>query len=85
MYFYGSNSTKIDGVRVGDWKYVINGYRKTSWRKLTKEDTKIKLFNLKENKSEAENVIDSNAKKAKQLLKQMTRYDANLEKNISKK
>ncbi|WP_405291812.1 sulfatase [Algibacter sp. Ld11] len=85
MYFYGSNSTKIDGVRVGDWKYVINGYRKTSWRKLTKEDTKIKLFNLKENKSEAENVIDSNAKKAKQLLKQMTRYDANLEKDISKK
>jgi arylsulfatase A len=85
MYFYGSNSTKIDGVRVGDWKYVINGYRKTSWRKLTKEDTKIKLFNLKENKSEAENVIDSNAKKAKQLLKQMTRYDKALEKDISKK
>lgn len=85
MYFYGSNSTKIDGVRVGDWKYVINGYRKTSWRKLNKEDTKIKLFNLKENKSEAENVIDINAKKAKQLLKQMTRYDANLEKDISKK
>ncbi|MDV7185902.1 sulfatase [Lutibacter sp. TH_r2] len=82
MYFYSSNSTKIDGVRVGDWKYVINGYRKTSWRKLTKEDTKIKLFNLKENKSEAENVIELNYKKAKKLLKRMNYFDAELEKDI---
>ncbi|SDW32375.1 arylsulfatase A [Lutibacter oricola] len=82
MYFYGSNSTKIDGVRLSDWKYLIEGYRKASWRKLTEEDTKIKLFNLKEDKSESKNVIDLNAKQAKKLLKKMQRFDAELEKDI---
>lgn len=27
MYFYFSNSDKMDGVRVGDWKYLSQGYK----------------------------------------------------------
>ncbi|MBT2161388.1 sulfatase family protein [Zobellia barbeyronii] len=85
MIFYGSNSTKIDGIRVGDWKYLIKGYRKTSWHKLSEADLKIKLFNVKDDKSESENVIDLNAKKAKKLLKRMQHFDTDLEMDISKK
>lgn len=85
MYFYQSNSTKIDGIRVGDWKYLINGYRKTTWRKLSEADLKIKLYNIKDDKSESENVIGLYAKKAKKLFKQMKNFDTDLEKDISKK
>ncbi|WP_282134019.1 sulfatase family protein [Seonamhaeicola maritimus] len=84
MFFYGSNSTKIDGIRLGDWKYLINGYRKTSWRKLTEEDLKMKLFNLKEDKSESRNLIETKTKKANELVKRMQRFDADLEKDIAK-
>ncbi|GAA4237896.1 sulfatase [Postechiella marina] len=84
MYFYGSNSTKIDGVRIQDWKYLINGYRKASWRKANLEEDKIKLFNLKEDISESKNVIDDNPNKAKALLNRMMSFDADLEKDIAK-
>ncbi|WP_066631063.1 sulfatase family protein [Labilibacter marinus] len=84
MYFYGSNSTKIDGIRVGDWKYIINGYRKTSWRKLSEEDLKPKLYNLKNDVSEKNNVIEEYPEKAQELIKQMNAYDATLEKSTKK-
>ncbi|WP_075601853.1 sulfatase family protein [Saccharicrinis aurantiacus] len=84
MYFYGSNSTKVDGIRMGDWKYVINGYRKTSWRKLSEEDLKPKLFNLKNDISESKNVISQHPEKAEELIKQMNQFDADIDKDISK-
>ncbi|MCL7763989.1 sulfatase [Polaribacter sp. Z014] len=85
MYFYGSNSTKIDGIRQGDWKYLIKGYRKAGWYKPKGDDLKIKLFNLKEDISESENLIEKNPKKANELLNKMKDYDADLTKDISKK
>ncbi|QVY66003.1 sulfatase [Polaribacter sp. Q13] len=85
MYFYGSNSTKIDGIRQGDWKYLIKGYRKAGWYKPKGDDLKIKLFNLKEDISESENLIEKNPEKANELLNKMKDYDADLTKDISKK
>lgn len=80
MYFYSSNSTKIDGIRLGDWKYLIQGYRKTPSKKFTEEDLKPKLFNLKENMFEGDNLIEKYPEKAVELVHKMKNFDADLEK-----
>lgn len=82
MYFYGSNSTKIDGIRVGDWKYIKQGYRQTSWRKLTEEDMKDKLYNMKKDMAEMNNLNDVYPEKTEELKQQMFEFDASLGKNI---
>lgn len=85
MYFYGSNSTKIDGIRVGDWKYLIQGFRKTGQEKQSKTNNEVKLFNLKEDISEKNNLITKFPDKATELIQKMKKYDADLENDISKK
>jgi arylsulfatase A len=84
MYFYGSNSTIIDRVRKGDWKYLKQGYRKTKWRKLIEVDLKDKLFNLKEDISESKNLFEMYSEKGKGLMKLMKDFDLELEKDIQK-
>lgn len=78
MYFYGSNSTKIDGIRYEDWKYLIKGYRKAGWYKPKGDDLVNKLYNLNDDISESKNLIDQHPQKAKELVAKMENFDKSI-------
>ncbi|MEO0413671.1 MAG: sulfatase [Verrucomicrobiota bacterium] len=69
MYYYKANSTEIDGIRVGDWKYLITGSR---------GKPKPMLFNLKEDLGERNNLITQHPEKAEALKKAMMEFDASI-------
>ena len=73
--FYKANSGTIDGVRVGDWKYLINGDRPSRKNKTNKKPEP-KLFNLKDDVGETKNLIKDYPEKAAELIKIMKKFDA---------
>jgi arylsulfatase A len=84
MYFYMSNSNLIDGIRVGDWKYLRQGYKARPNRTLSAFDAKEKLVNLKQDIAENNNLISDFPEKAKELISLMEEYDFKLERDIRK-
>lgn len=75
FFFYKANSGTIDGVRVGDWKYLINGDRPSRKNKTNKKPEP-KLFNLKDDVGETKNLIKDYPEKAAELIKIMKKFDA---------
>ncbi|MDB6056216.1 MAG: atsA 16 [Verrucomicrobiales bacterium] len=76
-------SPSTGGIRVGDWKLVINGDKRDTdeeapvTRGKTKPEhpaDKLELFNLADDPSEKTNLAESNPKKVKELLKRYNSY-----------
>jgi arylsulfatase A len=79
-HFYFGKS-RLGGIRVGDWKY----YGKRSLRDWNSKKKKLtpygeSLFNLKEDLSEKNNVIDKYPEKTKELKERLAKFVAELEK-----
>lgn len=69
FYFYQANSESIDGMRLGDWKYLIKGDRK-------KKNGTPQLYNLKDDIGESNNLIAKHPEKAEELAQRMNAFDA---------
>jgi len=82
FYFYTANSETIDGIRMGDWKYLIHGERPGGGRKNKKGQSRSKrpagpmLFNLKDDIGESNNLINKYPEKAAELIRKMKAFDA---------
>ena len=71
FYFYSPNTDNIDGVRIGDWKYVLYGEH----RRRVKKTPKGKLYNLKQDIGETTDLADKHPEKVSELLKAMKTFD----------
>ncbi len=80
-YYYEANLPDIDGIRVGDWKFLEKGDRDMAQFKKNVKPRVFKpmLFNLKNDPSESENLISKNPEKAASLKKQMEKFDATVD------
>jgi arylsulfatase A len=84
MYFYTANSKTIEGIRVGDWKYLEKGSRFTTLNnkgeKPTKQVGEIKpmLFNLNGDVIEHVNLIDKYPAKVAELKHKMNAFDTSI-------
>ncbi|MCM8535769.1 MAG: sulfatase [Lentisphaeraceae bacterium] len=74
FYYYYANSGSIDGVRVGDWKYILRG----NFFFRTKQKFKPRLFNLKDDIGETTNLINQFPEKARELKKMMEEFDKSI-------
>ena len=74
FYYYRANGAEIEGIRMGDWKYLRNKDRKAG-------DTEPvpRLFNLADDIGETTNLIDRHPEKAEQLKQTMRAFDVTLE------
>ena len=71
LYFYNANSSTIDGVRLGDWKFLYKGDRK-------KKEKGMLLFNLKEDIGESNNLAEKYPEKVNELIKKMNSFDSSV-------
>ncbi|SIS49036.1 Arylsulfatase A [Zobellia uliginosa] len=85
MYFYSANTSTIDGIRYGDYKFLYKGHRIKNAANLKGDDLVDKLYDIKQDASEQNNLIATNPKKAKELIIKMKAYDAKLEKSKNPK
>lgn len=79
MYYYSSNSNQIDGIRYKEWKFLYRGGKLP--KKLREGDlpkVKGKLYNLKVDISESNNLVDKNPEKVKELIKMMEDFDKSI-------
>lgn len=81
MYFYTANSTTIDGIRVGNWKYLEQGSVWTT-QLADGEETKKRtdpaepmLFKLDQDLGETGNLFSKYPEKAKELKRKMKEFD----------
>lgn len=79
MYFYTAGTTDIDGIRIGDWKYLNHGYKGAKSRDLTPDQIGEKLFNLREDIGETRNLIHVYPEKAKELKRKMKTFDGGIQ------
>ncbi|MCL7763990.1 sulfatase [Polaribacter sp. Z014] len=82
MFYYSANTTVIDGVRAGDWKFLYKGHKVKNAGKLKGDDLVDKLYNVKKDISEKNNLFKTNPKKAEELIKLMKVFDVKLEEDI---
>ena len=71
FFFYNANSSEIDGVRLGNWKFLYKGDR----RKKKKE---MQLFNLKDDIGETKNVAEQFPEKVKELINKINSFDTSI-------
>ncbi|MDZ8117026.1 sulfatase family protein [Pontiella agarivorans] len=69
--YYVAKTELVDGIRVGDWKYLLRGKRRPK-----PKDIKPQLFNLKNDPAEQNNLIGQNPEKAQELAQKMKQFDA---------
>lgn len=77
-YYYEANSTIIDGVRAGDWKFLYKGDRdmSNSNKKMNPRVFTPMLFNLKDDPFEKDNLYNVYPEKVQELTKIMATFDA---------
>lgn len=71
FYYYVMNSEVIDGVRIGDWKYLLRGPRNPKIDQVTPQ-----LYNLKDDPGEQHNLVNTYPERAAELEQCMKDYDA---------
>ncbi|MEM0895899.1 MAG: sulfatase-like hydrolase/transferase, partial [Verrucomicrobiota bacterium] len=71
MFFYRANSTELDGVRIGDWKFLHRG----SHRNRDKKPASPMLFHLSTDPGEQTNLAEENPEKVEELLARMKAFD----------
>lgn len=76
MFYYSANTTVIDGMRLGDWKFLYKGHKVKNFGKLKGDDLGDKLYNIKDDVSESNNLIEKFPEKAKALIHAMKTYDS---------
>ncbi|MDZ8118777.1 sulfatase family protein [Pontiella agarivorans] len=81
IYYYEANLPDMDGIRVGDWKFLYKGDRDLSkFRKNMKpRNFKPMLFNLKDDPAERNNLYSAYPEKVEELKKQMDAFDATIQ------
>ncbi len=75
VYYYCAGKTEIDGVRVGDWKYLKRGDDAVGKEKKF-PDVNPMLFNMRDDEGEKKNVIKSHPEKAEELKQKLEKFDA---------
>lgn len=75
FYFYTANSGNLDGIRVGNWKYIIKG----GWRKTAQKNAC--LYNLSEDVGEQTDLSEKFPEKVKELQEMMKSFDAGVTSN----
>lgn len=84
MYYYGANSTGMDGIRVGDWKFLFSG---SPFDPVTDPETRSKkrkgkvdpmLFNVNEDLGEQANLYTLHPEKVAELKRKMKAFDATI-------
>ncbi|VGO22451.1 sulfatase family protein [Pontiella sulfatireligans] len=75
-YYYQATQPDIDGIRVGDWKFLHKGGRNRKGQKPRTFEPM--LFNLKEDPREKNNLYKSNPEKVEELKKKMNEFDASI-------
>ncbi|WP_218939686.1 sulfatase family protein [Lutibacter citreus] len=84
VYFYTANRKTIEGIRVGDWKYLEKGSRFTTLNNKGEKPTKLvgdikpMLFNLNKDVIERANVFDKYPEKVTELKRKMKEFDASI-------
>ena len=73
-YYYQATQPDIDGIRVGDWKFLCKGDRNRKGQKPRTFEPM--LFNLKEDPREKNNLYKFHPEKVEELKKQMEAFDA---------
>lgn len=69
--YYVAKTELVDGIRVGDWKYLLRGKKRPK-----PKDVKPRLFNVKDDLAEENNLIDQYPEKAQELEQKMKQFDA---------
>lgn len=82
MFYYSANTETLDGVRIGDWKFIHKGYHSKKIKNAKGEDLVDKLYNIKVDAAEKKNLISEYPQKAKALIKRMQEFDAALKLDI---
>ncbi len=80
LVYYSSRGV-LNGIRVGDWKYLE--ITKTNQKKKTSK-TETFLFNLADDIGEQNNLLESNPEKAEKLKARMKEFDAEITANARK-
>ncbi|QBG48815.1 arylsulfatase [Verrucomicrobia bacterium S94] len=80
IYYYEANLPDMDGIRVGDWKFLYKGDRDLSkFRKNVKpRQFKPMLFNLKDDPFETHNLYSRYPEKVEVLKRRMVQFDATI-------
>lgn len=76
FFYYKANSGTVDGVRVGEWKYLLYGEHRIK----KGQKASPKLFNLNDDIGESNNLIQKHPEKAQELIKIMNSFDQQISK-----
>lgn len=71
FFYYVANTEVIDGVRIGNWKYLLRGHKLKNM-----DDVTPRLFNLDEDPRERKNQLSQHPELAKKLEHRMQVFDA---------
>jgi arylsulfatase A len=82
VFYYSANTSTIDGVRAGDWKFLHKGYHVKKPERAKGDDLVDKLYNLSTDIGEKNNLIHKYPAKAKALITRMKAFDAALKQDI---
>lgn len=78
LFFYSAASMDIDGIRLGDWKYLNRGYKPEARQKPHESELCEKLFNLRDDIGEKKNLFSAYPEKVEELKRQMHHFDASV-------
>lgn len=82
MFYYSANTETLDGVRMGDWKFIHKGYHPKRLKNAKGDDLVDKLYNVKVDMAEKNNLITKHPEKAKALMQRMREFDTALKQNM---
>ena len=82
LFYYSANTSTLDGIRSGDWKFIYKGFKPSKQHKIKGQELNEKLYNIKLDAPEKNNLINKYPEKVKELKKRMQTFDMSLKEDI---
>ncbi|MBU2880333.1 MULTISPECIES: sulfatase family protein [Aliiglaciecola] len=85
IFYYSANTSTVDGIRLGDWKFIYKGFNPNQQQKINGQELSEKLYNIKLDAPEKENLINKYPEKVKALKERMESFDIALKQDVESK
>ncbi|WP_158971771.1 sulfatase [Paraglaciecola sp. L3A3] len=82
IFYYSANTSTLDGIRLGDWKFIYKGFNPSQQQKISGQELNEKLYNIKLDAPEKHNLINKHPEKVKALKQHMQSFDMALKHDV---